>query len=70
MPGKIEARLAELGIELPEAAAPAANYVPYVLEGGTLYIAGQIPFWNGELKHVGKVGADYSVEHAPLRTVC
>ena len=38
MAGKIEARLAELGIELPEAAAPAANYVPYVLEGGTLYI--------------------------------
>ena len=64
MAGKIEARLAELGIELPEAAAPAANYVPYALEGGTLYIAGQVPFWNGELMHVGKVGADYSVEDA------
>lgn len=64
MAGKIESRLAELGIELPEAAAPAANYVPYVLEGGTLYVAGQVPFWNGELKHVGKVGADYSTEDA------
>lgn len=64
MAGKIEARLAELGIELPEAAAPAANYVPYVLEGATLYIAGQVPFWNGELMHVGKVGADYSVDDA------
>jgi enamine deaminase RidA (YjgF/YER057c/UK114 family) len=64
MAGKIEARLSKLGIELPDAAAPAANYVPYVLEGNTLYIAGQVPFWNGELMHLGKVGADYSVEDA------
>lgn len=61
MAGKIEARLTELGIELPDAAAPAANYV---LEGGTLYIVGQVPFWNGELMHVGKVGAEYSLEGA------
>ena len=64
MTGKINARLLELGIELPEAAAPAANYVPYALEGNTLYIAGQVPFWNGELLHIGKVGDDYSVEDA------
>ena len=49
---------------MPEAAAPAANYVPYALEGNTLYIAGQVPFWNGELLHIGKVGKDYSVEDA------
>ena len=64
MAGKIDARLSKLGIELPEAAAPAANYVPYALEGNTLYIAGQVPFWNGELLHIGKVGDDYSVEDA------
>ena len=64
MAGKINARLSELGIELPEAASPAANYVPYALEGNTLYIAGQVPFWNGELLHIGKVGEDYSVEDA------
>ena len=64
MAGKIEARLTELGIELPDAVAPVANYVPYVLEGRTLYIAGQVPFWNGELMHVGKVGADYSLGNA------
>ena len=64
MAGKIDARLSKLGIELPEAAAPAANYVPYALEGNTLYIAGQVPFWNGELLHIGKVGEDYSVEDA------
>jgi enamine deaminase RidA (YjgF/YER057c/UK114 family) len=40
----IEQRLAELGIVLPHAAAPAANYVPTVLHGGLLHISGQIPF--------------------------
>ena len=64
MAGKINARLSKLGIALPEAAAPAANYVPYALEGNTLYIAGQVPFWNGELLHIGKVGDDYSIEDA------
>ena len=64
MVGKIDTRLSELEIELPEASAPAANYVPYTLENGTLYIAGQVPFWNGELLHVGKVGAEYSLADA------
>lgn len=43
MAGRIEARLAELGIDLPEPAAPAANYVPYVLDNGLLYVSGQLP---------------------------
>jgi len=64
MTGNIESRLAGLGIELPGAAAPAANYVPYVLSGNTLWVAGQVPFWNGELKHVGKVGDTVSLEEA------
>ena len=64
MTGKIEAHLAELKIKLPNAAAPAANYVPYALEGTTLYIAGQVPYWTGELLHIGKVGDDYSIENA------
>ncbi len=64
MVGKINTRLSELEIELPEASAPAANYVPYILENGTLYIAGQVPFWNGKLLHVGKVGAEYSLVDA------
>ncbi|PKP69777.1 MAG: hypothetical protein CVT82_09420 [Alphaproteobacteria bacterium HGW-Alphaproteobacteria-4] len=42
MSGKIEARLDELGILLPTAPAPAANYVPYVLSGNLLFISGQI----------------------------
>ena len=64
MVGVIDARLSELGIELPNAAAPAANYVPYVISGNTLYISGQVPFWNGELKGVGKVGKDLTAEDA------
>ena len=62
MAGKIDARLKELGIELPEAAAPAANSVPYVVSGNMVFVAGQITLWNGELKFLGKVGQELSVE--------
>ncbi len=62
MAGRIEARLEELGIELPKASAPAANYVPYVISGNLVFIAGQITFWNGEIKFIGKVGRDFSTD--------
>ena len=62
MAGEIDARLKEMDIELPSAAAPAANYVPYVISGNQVFVSGQIPFWNGELKFVGKVGVDFSLE--------
>jgi len=62
MAGRIDARLKELGIELPQAAAPAANYVPYVQSGKLLFVAGQITILNGELKYLGKVGKELSVE--------
>jgi enamine deaminase RidA (YjgF/YER057c/UK114 family) len=45
----IEARLAELGIVLPEPAAPVAAYVPVVVAGGLAHVSGQLPFVNGEL---------------------
>lgn len=64
MAGEIEARLKELGLELPEAAAPVANYVPYVIDGKQLWIAGQVPFWNGAIKYTGVVGQDVSVDEA------
>jgi len=64
MAGQTDARLAELGIELPEPAAPAANYVPFTRSGNTLYISGQVTFWNGELRHVGKVGDGLSADEA------
>ena len=62
MAGAIDARLQELGIELPEAAAPAANYVPYVVSGNHVFVAGQITIHNGEIQYVGKLGRDYGVE--------
>lgn len=58
----LKAKLKELGLDLPAAAAPAANYVPYVLSGKMLYIAGQIPFLNGQQMHLGRVGEDLSRE--------
>ena len=62
MAGNIDARLAQLGIELPEAAAPAANYVAYVVSGTNVHIAGQLPMEDGKVKYVGKVGGDVSLE--------
>ena len=62
MTGAIDACLAELGIEIPEAPLPAANYVPWVVTGNLVFIAGQVPFEDGKLSHVGKLGDAYSVE--------
>lgn len=64
MAGEIEARLNELGIELPEAPGAAANYVPYVVTGNLVFVAGQVPFVDGELKYLGQVGKDIALEEA------
>lgn len=57
-----DARLASLKIELPNPAAPAANYVPTVIAGNLLFVAGQITIFNGELRYLGKLGAGIDVE--------
>jgi enamine deaminase RidA (YjgF/YER057c/UK114 family) len=62
MAGKVEGRLAELKIALPQAAAPVANYVPAVRSGDLLFIAGQICQWNGERRFIGKLGGEISLE--------
>lgn len=59
----IEDRLKELGIDLPDAAAPVASYVAAVEAGGMLYISGQLPFVDGELM-TGKVGDTRSEDDA------
>lgn len=64
MAGEIEARLRAAGIELPPAPAPAANYVPYVISGNQVFVAGQVPFVGSERHFIGKVGQDYDVEEA------
>lgn len=60
MSGKIEARLADLGIELPKATAPAANYVPFVVVHDIVYVSGQV---SGDINGLitGKLGADMDV---------
>ena len=56
-----ESRLRELGIELPEPAAPVASYVPVVVEGGFAYVSGQISIVDGRL-FTGRLGDDVSME--------
>jgi enamine deaminase RidA (YjgF/YER057c/UK114 family) len=58
----IAARLAELGIDLPTPATPAANYVPFVKSGNLLFVSGQIPMGAKGIEFVGKLGADTDVE--------
>ncbi len=57
----ISARLEELGIALPEAAAPVASYKPIVVHGGLAYISGQLPFVQGKIV-TGKLGANLDCE--------
>ena len=56
-----EKRLAELGVTLPDAPAPAANYVPYVQVGNIVYISGQVPM-DADGFITGKLGDNMSIE--------
>ncbi|MDE2385077.1 MAG: RidA family protein [Alphaproteobacteria bacterium] len=60
--GAIEAKLKQLGIVLPEAAKPVANYVPWVKTGKLVFVAGQIPLKDGKPQQLGALGAGVSVE--------
>jgi enamine deaminase RidA (YjgF/YER057c/UK114 family) len=62
MAGKIEARLKELGIEIPPSPAPLGSYVPFVVTGSLVFIAGQLPVGAKGLEYVGKVGQKFNVE--------
>ncbi len=64
MPGRIDTRLAELRIQIPEPAAPVANYVGFVRVGNIVFLSGQVPIEDGVLKYLGKVGAEISLEDA------
>lgn len=61
MAGRIEKRLAELGLELPVAAAPVANYVPFVQSGAMVYVSGQISQGPGGPIR-GRLGEDMAAE--------
>jgi len=63
MTDRIDRKLEELGLTLPQAAAPVASYVPTVLANGMLHISGQLPFKDGALV-TGRVGDGVSLEDA------
>ena len=58
---RIEQRIQELGIELPQASTPGANYVPTVRSGALVFISGQVSQWNGERRFIGKLGREFQV---------
>ena len=64
MSGTVESRLAALGFTLPDAPSPAANYVPYTIAKGLVFIAGQAPVIDGKYQSVGRVGAEVALEAA------
>jgi enamine deaminase RidA (YjgF/YER057c/UK114 family) len=60
--GRVEAKLAALGITLPQPMAPLANYVPFVRSGNLVVVSGQVPAQDGKIAVTGKVGDTVSVE--------
>ena len=59
---KVEAKMNEMGITVPDAPAPAANYVPFVTSGNLVFISGQVPFVDGKLQITGKIGDNATIE--------
>jgi enamine deaminase RidA (YjgF/YER057c/UK114 family) len=66
--GKIDQRMAELGIVLPAPGKPVANYVSWVRTGNLIFISGQLPMQNGKPAFVGQVRA--SAEGAKAARLC
>jgi enamine deaminase RidA (YjgF/YER057c/UK114 family) len=65
------ARLAELGLTLPQVVPPLAAYVPAVQSGNHVYVSGQLPMVDGKLPYTGKVGAEVTAEQgAELARAC
>lgn len=62
MSGKIAARLAELNIGLPNVQSPVANYIPATIAGNQVYIAGQLPVWNGKMLYTGQLGGSITLQ--------
>src|SRR6478736_1207881 len=62
MPGRIELKLAELGIAVPGSMQPIANYVLYVVTGTLVVVSGQVPAIDGKIAITGKVGDGLSID--------
>ena len=59
--GRVEARLEELKIELPQPSKPGANYVPFARFGKLVFLTGQLSQWNGERRFIGKLGREFGI---------
>ena len=69
--GSARARLEQLGVVLPQVAAPLASYLPAVRTGNLVYTSGQLPIEGGKLAATGKVGAEVSPEQGKaLARIC
>lgn len=67
----VQAKLKELGLELPVAAKPVAAYVPAIRTGNLVFTAGQLPLRNGEMVAVGKVDGEVTPDQAKeLAQIC
>ena len=64
MTSKVEQRLREIGVTIPNAPSPAANYLPFTRTGNLVFVSGQVPFVDGKLEVTGTVGKNASVEEA------
>lgn len=60
----IAKRLTDQNINLPKVSIPVANYLPVTQSGNIVYVSGQLPFWEGEKKFLGKVGHIITIEQA------
>ncbi len=58
----VAAKLKELGVTLPEPPRPVATYMPAVRTGKLVFVSGQLPFVDGKLQKVGKLGGNFTVE--------
>jgi enamine deaminase RidA (YjgF/YER057c/UK114 family) len=59
---RIEDRLRELSIELPEPSKPGATYVTWLRTGSMVFLSGQLCHWNGERRYIGKLGREFRLE--------
>ncbi len=61
---KVENRLNKMGVTIPDAPAPAANYLPFTISGSLVFISGQVPFVDGKIQITGTVGVNATLEEA------
>lgn len=62
MTAGVDARMANLGLHLPKPAAAVASYVPFVVTQGFVFVSGQVTVWEGELRYLGRLGDNLSLE--------